>query len=94
MGVRAQDGVVYLEGDCGVEDAEAVAAALLATPGARIDLGRCRQMHSGVVQALLVFRPEVDGTPADAFLATFVLPALERRARRTPVPEADTPQGP
>ncbi|OJU09306.1 MAG: hypothetical protein BGN86_14255 [Caulobacterales bacterium 68-7] len=79
MGVRVDSGFVRLEGDCGVEDAEAVVAALMADAAARVDLSQCRQLHTAVVQALLVFRPRIDGTPADHFLATFVAPALQSR---------------
>jgi hypothetical protein len=78
MAVRVENDVVHLEGDCGVEDAEAVAAALGDPAIAKLDLRLCRQLHGAVAQALLVFRPEIVGLPADAFLNGFILPALSR----------------
>lgn len=79
MAVRIEGGVVHLVSDCGVEDAETVAAALAAAPFARVDLDQCRQLHGAVVQALLVFRPQIVGLPADDFLKAFVVSRLTER---------------
>jgi hypothetical protein len=80
MAVRIEDGMIYLEGDCGVEDAEALASALADATFARVDLRLCRELHGAVVQALLVLQPPIEGQPANEFLNRFVLPVLMRPA--------------
>jgi hypothetical protein len=96
MTVRTDHDTVFLEGDCGVEDAENLASALMAAASARVDLSSCRQLHSAVVQALLTFQPSLDGSPGDSFLNGFVLPALERAAAGTGIPSSpeQTPNTP
>ncbi|WP_292037131.1 MULTISPECIES: hypothetical protein [unclassified Brevundimonas] len=78
MSVRLDGDRLFLEGDCGVEDAEPVAAALGAPSPPRVDLSRCRQLHSAVVQALLAYPAEFEGAPAEDFLNRFLLPAIIR----------------
>lgn len=76
MSIRIDGDTVYLEGDCGVEDAEALASALENGSARRVDLSPCRHLHSAVVQALLAFRPTLEGGSKDDFLTRLVLPAL------------------
>ncbi len=76
MTVRAGDGVVFLEGDCPVEDAEPLLAALLGAPGSVLDLSGCAGMHSAVFQVLLALRPRTRGKPPDGFLQRWVVPLL------------------
>lgn len=80
--------MVHLEGDCGVEDAEALVAALAAAPNARVHLSQCRQLHGAVVQALLVFGPEILGSSPDSFLTAFVAPALTQPTEDTWEPQS------
>lgn len=70
------EGVVRLDGDCGVEDAEALVQQLLATPGAMVDWRGCTAAHTAVIQVLLVFTPTLHGPPASPFLRDLVAPAL------------------
>lgn len=86
MSVRIRDGVIHLEGDCGVEDAEVLVRALLSGPDQRVDLSLCRQLHSAVVQALLAFRCMPEGRPDMEFLTRFVLPALAEAHGSGPLP--------
>jgi hypothetical protein len=76
MSVRIEAGIIYLEGDCTVEDAETLAAALEAPDALRVDVAKCRHLHGAVVQALCVFHPEMAGVPMDSFTRDFVLPAV------------------
>ena len=78
MTVRRDGSTIHLEGDCPVEEAEAL-TALLESPGAwAVELSACRQLHTALVQVLLAYRPSVIGTPADPFLSRLVMPALVR----------------
>jgi hypothetical protein len=60
----------------GVDDVEPFVAWLRATPDGRVDLGDCTHLHTGGLQALLRFRPEVSVPPRDPFLLTHVAPLL------------------
>lgn len=88
MTVRSENGVIHLEGICPVEDAEILVAALDADPAAVVELGDCRQLHSAVVQVLLVFRPSLRGEPNDLFLRGHLTPAVMAAADRQAFPKA------
>ena len=78
MSVRVDNDRVCLVGNCPVEDAEALLHAL--QEGSRpVDIGQAERLHTAVVQVLLVARPEVVGTPADAFLRVHLVPLLASR---------------
>ena len=70
------NGLVRLDGDCPVEDAEMLLAALSMDAAATVDWRSCRSAHSAVVQVLLALHPPVLGEPADAFLRRWVAPLL------------------
>lgn len=76
MTVRIEDGIVHLEGDCPVEDAETLLEALLADAAAPVDWSGCETLHSAVLQVLMAVAPALRGTPADPFLRRWVAPAL------------------
>ena len=77
MTVRlAEDGAVHLEGDCSVEEAETLLAALLDQPAAAVDWRRCRGAHTAVVQVLIALRPPMMGEPDDEFLRRWIAPFL------------------
>ena len=59
-----------------VDEVEQLAAWLRVTAKPRVNLRRCNHLHTGALQALLRFHPKVSAAPADAFLATHVLPLL------------------
>ncbi len=77
MSVRVEGHVVHLEGTCGVEEAETL-AALLDEPGNwHVDLSGCHQLHAALIQALLAFRPKIRGElPEGVFNKDFLFPAL------------------
>jgi hypothetical protein len=75
------DGVIELSGRCDIEDAEVVQRHLLAAPGATVEWGGCEHLHSAVLQVLLVGKPQVRGSPANAFLKTHIAPLVNRSTR-------------
>lgn len=83
MSVRFDGGVIALEGDCHVEDAEALAALLEAEPDPRVDLAQCRQLHGALLQVLLWYGPKVTGAPDDPFLRAWVVPILDTYLGKT-----------
>ena len=76
MSVESAPGVVRLIGDCPVEDAEALVAALHEEPAADLDLSDCRRMHAAVAQVLLAFRRRLRDVAQQSFLRDFLTPAL------------------
>jgi hypothetical protein len=78
MSVRIEDGMIRLEGACRVEDAEPLAAALLARVRP-VDITTCATLHAAVLQVLLAFQAPLTGKPATAFLRDHLAPALRRR---------------
>ena len=77
MSVRRDGDIIRLEGECHVNDAEALTALLDGDlAAATVDLSQCLRLHGAVLQALLVFGPPVTGQPAYAFLAQWIHPAL------------------
>jgi len=77
MSVRAEGGIIHLEGHCGVEEAETL-AVLLDEPGAwEVELSGGLQLHAALIQALLAFRPKIRGAPPEGvFNKDFLFPAL------------------
>jgi hypothetical protein len=65
-----------LTGVVTVDEVEELAGWLRANPRARLSLKRCNHLHTGALQALLLYRPRISAAPTDAFLATHVLPLL------------------
>ena len=78
MSVRLEDEIIYLSGDCRVEDAEAFLAALQARPDRTVDLSAAVRLHAAVAQVLLAFRPQLAGPAGDLFLETWLMPLLAR----------------
>ena len=85
MTVVRDGDVVRLVGLCRVEDAEPLTALLQGLADSTLDLSACDGLHAAVVQAILAFRPEIVGTPHEAFLRDRLLPAIsgERQAARS-----------
>jgi hypothetical protein len=77
MTVRLSDRVIVLEGDCPVDEAEALLDLLLANPNAPVDWTACRQLHSSLVQVLLAARPAMLGVPESSFLQRWVVPIVQ-----------------
>jgi hypothetical protein len=74
MSVRLDGDVIRLDGDCHVEEAEALVRLLQEDRERQVDLGACRQLHSALAQVLIAFGAVVCGRPDDPFLRELVLP--------------------
>jgi hypothetical protein len=74
--VRLIDSAIVLEGDCPVEDAEALQSLLLQHPGAAVDWRACDAAHTAVLQVLLVAKPSIRGRARSAFLQDLIVPVL------------------
>lgn len=77
MSVRRDGSILRLEGDCRVEEAEALVALLQAGDVEAVDLTACARLHGALAQALLAFAIPVLGRPDDTFLRDFLVPALQ-----------------
>jgi hypothetical protein len=83
MTVRiVSDGVIALEGDCPLEDAEVLQRSLLAHPAAAIDWGSCSHAHTAVIQILLAAQPRLTGTPDSPFLRSKVAAQIRAHTQR------------
>ncbi|AWN47055.1 hypothetical protein DK419_12645 [Methylobacterium terrae] len=76
MTVRREGDLIRLEGACPVEEAETLAALLLAGPDLAVEWSGCTFLHTAVVQVLLRLRPPLRGTCGDAFAARWLAPRL------------------
>ncbi len=76
MPLELRDRTAVLTGVVTVDDVEPLVGWLRTTPRARVGLRGCTHLHTGVLQALLVFRPKVTADPADPFLSAHVAPLL------------------
>ncbi|TNC09369.1 hypothetical protein FF100_26390 [Methylobacterium terricola] len=76
MSVRRDGDLIRLEGPCPVEEAETLAALLLAHPGIAVEWSGCTGLHTAVVQVLLRLRPPIHGLCGDAFAARWIAPLL------------------
>jgi hypothetical protein len=84
----SDDGAVRLEGDCPIDDAEALLRYLVETPGATIDWRDCERVHTAIVGVLLASGAPLRGPPAGAFLREWIAPSLVlRTGGTTPFPK-------
>lgn len=61
-----------------VDEVEQFVGWLRASRRPRVSLRRCNHLHTGALQALMLFQPKISSAPKDAFLATQVLPLLDK----------------
>jgi hypothetical protein len=78
MTIRIEDDIAWLEGACGVADAEPLFVALRAGRVTTVDVSSCRSIHAAVVQTLMRFSVSITGAAPDPFVRDFVAPALAR----------------
>jgi hypothetical protein len=62
------EGAILLTGVCPIEDAEALLQRLCDDPDATVDWSGCEQAHAAVIQVLMAAKPQLVGSPTDAFL--------------------------
>lgn len=85
MSVRRDGPIVRLEGDCPVEEAEALVGLLQSGDVEAVDLSGCGRLHAAVAQALLAFAAPLRGPPVEPFLRDHLFLALSRaKAGQTP----------
>jgi len=75
------DGGIALSGLCGVEDAEVLQRHLLAAPESTVEWSSCQQLHTAVLQVLLIAKPNLRGVPSNLFLKTHIQPLLARKLK-------------
>ena len=61
----------------GVEEAERLLEWLQGKRTVRVDLGACTHLHPANLQVLMAAAPTVTAWPADAGLASWLMPALD-----------------
>lgn len=66
---RGDDGVIVLEGECPVEDAETLLQLLQAQPKGPVDWSGCTRLHTAVLQVLMAAAPPMRGECGNAFVA-------------------------
>ena len=76
MSVRLDGNIVFLEGACRVEDAEALFGLLQAGRERAVNLTDAEHLHAAVLQILMALRPAIQGTAGDAFLRDWIAPTL------------------
>lgn len=69
---KGTDGVILLEGDCLLEEAEELLRHLLVDPRPAVDWRACTAAHTAVIQVLLAARPVLRGPPEGEFLRIFI----------------------
>jgi hypothetical protein len=77
---RGTEGEIVLEGDCTIDDSEALLRLLLDTPSARVDWRGCTHAHTAILQVLLAARPAMIGPPAGAALRDWLENLLAGRS--------------
>ncbi|PXA84767.1 hypothetical protein DMC47_39060 [Nostoc sp. 3335mG] len=87
MTIRVDQGVIFLEGRCRIEEAETLLGHLLEDGDRPVDLSGCEALHSAVVQILMAAKPVISRRPIDSFLCAHILPLLEtERSPSGPAP--------
>jgi len=78
MSVQLADGMIRLDGDCPVEDAETLLALLQEHQSASVSLRHCTRLHLATAQVLLAAGRPIAEPPAEPFLRDHLLPLLDR----------------
>jgi hypothetical protein len=76
---RSDSGTVILDGECPVEDAEALLQLLQTMPGAGLDWTQCRRLHTAVLQVVLASGSVPVGPCGDAWVAQWLAPKLTQK---------------
>jgi hypothetical protein len=72
MTVRRVSGMIFLEGDCGVEEAEILLQALVENSDAEIDWTACGRLHTAVLQLILASNIPVRGPCGNTWLRQWI----------------------
>lgn len=77
MPVTPRKKSVALSGTCSAEEAETLLEWLTAHPKGTINIAKCDDMHSAIVQVLMATGRKIRGTPKNDELAAFLSVALQ-----------------
>ena len=91
MPLELLENTATLSGVVTVDEVEPLVAWLRATDKPKLNLRRCNHLHTGALQALLLFRPRITSAPTDGFLSTQVLPLLRGSGGVPSRPESEPP---
>lgn len=91
MPFESEGRVATLSGVVSVDEVETFVAWLRDTKAPEVDLRDCNHLHTGAVQAMMLFRPKVNAAPANGFLAAQVLPLLAESGGVPPRTESGPP---
>lgn len=69
---RNEDGTIVIDGTCRVDDVEALMALLHAEPRPSLDWTGCRQIHTAVLQLILVMKPAIRGPCGDPLVRRWI----------------------
>ncbi|MEV0897305.1 hypothetical protein [Actinoplanes sp. NPDC049802] len=76
MPLELHEETANLVGVVTVDEVEQLTGWLRTARRPKVALRRCNHLHTGALQALLLFKPRISSAPNDAFLAAQVLPLL------------------
>ncbi len=76
MPLELHDDSATLVGVVTVDEVEQLVGWLRTASRPKVSLRKCSHLHTGALQALMLFRPKISSAPTDAFLASQVLPLL------------------
>ena len=71
MMVKWEEGTIYLEGRCRIEDAETLLQALQQSTNSIVDIRNAERLHTAVVQVLLAASCPIRGTWQHEFLTRY-----------------------
>jgi hypothetical protein len=80
MSVELDGERIRLTGPCRVEDAETLLVLLQSDRMRPVDVAGATNLHAAVLQVLLAFRPNLVGSPHDAFIEQWLMPLLRVNA--------------
>lgn len=75
--IRNESGLLSLEGNCDVEEAEPLLEAFLGGGVEGLDLSRCHRLHTALLQLILAARVPVVSPPPEPTVAALLHSALE-----------------
>jgi len=78
MSVTFDGRVISLDGDCGVDEAEALFNLVHRNPGVPVDIGSAGAVHTALWQVLLALSPPVVGQISDPFLVRWIITRIAR----------------
>jgi hypothetical protein len=76
MTIELGEAAIALTGTCGIEEVEALVGYLVSHPERPVDLSAATAIHTALWQALMVFKPNVIGSPTASAVAENLFPGL------------------